>query len=155
MGGEPGEWLTQRRTQREERECPAQLVADSLGQGKPLHCCLADGLAVQQGLAYPRLSLHQHRAADTLLSAPQQVTDYPPLGLTSACGLIAGISCPQRSFPARLRREVTDHRCHAIASRELDVCSAGGQGRTMSNAPASACAPGSDTGSAIASRATA
>ena len=153
IGSEPGEWLTQRRAQREERERPAQLVGCSCCQGKTLPCCLADGLVQQQGLAYPRLSLHQHDTTDPLLSPPQQVTDYPPLGLTSAHSLIAGISRPRRSSPACSRRGVTDHRCHVIASREPDVCSAGGRGWTISNAPASARGPGSDTGSANASRA--
>ena len=116
-GGEPGEWLTQRRAQREERERPAQLVGCSRRQGKTLPRCHADGLAQQQGLAYPRLSLHQHHTASPLLSSPQQVTDYPLLGLTSAHSLIAGISRPRRSFPACSRRGVTDQRRHAIAFR--------------------------------------
>ena len=124
-------------------------------QRKPLPRCHVGGLAQQQGLSYPLLSLHQHHTADPLLCAPQQVTDYLPLRLTSAHNLIASISCLRCCFTEGSRWGVTDHRRHAIASREPGVRLAGSRGRKTSSEPAPARGPGSSAEFANASRATA
>ncbi len=110
--GEPGERLAQGRAQRGERDRPAQLVRCSRRQGKTLPRGLAGGAAEQQGLADARLPLHQHHTAQPPLSAPQQVTNYLLLRVTSAHHLIAGRSHRRRCHPARSRRGVSDHRCH-------------------------------------------
>jgi hypothetical protein len=75
--------------QREERDGPAQLVRRSRRQRKPLPRRHIGGVAEQPGFAYARFPLHQHHSASPSLSAPQQVTDYFLLPLTSAHSLIA------------------------------------------------------------------
>ena len=116
VGGQPGERLAQGRAQREERNRLAQRVRGSRGQRKALVRCLVDGVAEQQGLADARLPVHQHHAASTPLSAPQQVTDHLLLRLMPAHNLAAGRSLPRRHPPARSRGGVTDHRGHITTS---------------------------------------
>ena len=155
IGGQPGERLAQGRAQREERDRLAQRVRGSRGQRKALFRGLVDGVAEQPGLADARLPVHQHHAASTPLSAPQQVTDHLLLRLMPAHNLAAGRSLPRRHPPARSREGVTDHRGHVtVPARRTRRLLSGSRGGMTSNPPASAPGPGSGAGSANASQAT-
>ena len=100
IGREPGERLTQGRTQREQRDSPPYLVSRAGGEGEAEGRRFVDGPAHQRGLAYPGFSLGQHHAAAAASRHALQEVKNPPLLI------LAPAHSP--------RRKTVDYRDHGV-----------------------------------------
>ena len=100
--GAAAQRLVQRGEQGEERHVPAELVAAAGGQREALAGRLPGGLAEQQRLPHPRVTVNQQYPAQTALRAPEQLPDQLPFGLAATHGYMPGRlgrPCAHRGAP--------------------------------------------------------
>ena len=101
-GTAAAQWLVQRREQGEERHVPAELVAAAGGQRESLAGRLPGGLAEQQRLPHPRVTVNEQDPAHTALRVPEQPPDQLPFGLAPTHGYMPGRlgrPCAHRGAP--------------------------------------------------------